>query len=259
MGGPAAPVGRPVLRLDLQNVTLFAAALVAWIGVFAYVRRLGNGVGTMGMSLSGFVPMWSLMMTAMMLPTVAPVASLYVRTIAADRARRLLLFVGGYLLIWSATAVPAFLVLRFVDGRVARDPSQMRLVAVVVLAAAGLYQLTPLKALCLRHCRSPLGQLLRYGDARSPMRDLRMAAHHAGFCLGCCWALMALLIAFGIMNVWAMLGLVGLVISEKLWRHGERFGRVVGAAFIVIALTLAVSPRVAGAVMPSDPPSMSHM
>jgi predicted metal-binding membrane protein len=227
--------------------------------VIAYVRDMGNGVGTMGMSLLEFMGMWSLMMTAMMLPAVAPVASLYLRTIVSDRPRRLGLFVGGYLIVWATAGTPAYIALRFVDDRVAGSTATMRTIAVVVLGVAGVYQLTPLKAVCLRHCRSPLGQLLQYGNLKGRGKDLKVALHHAGFCLGCCWALMALFLAFGVMNLWAMLGLAVIVFSEKLLPHGETIGRLVGVAFVVLALLVATSMRVADEVVPSTPAPMNEM
>jgi predicted metal-binding membrane protein len=254
-----APVERPVLRLTRESIVMLGVAALAWAGVIAYARDMGNGVGTMGMSLLEFMGMWSLMMTAMMLPAVAPVASLYLRTIVSDRPRRLGLFVGGYLIVWATAGFPAYIALRFVDDRVADSTATMRTIAVVVLAAAGIYQLTPLKAVCLRHCRSPLGQLLHYGNIKGRGKDLKVALHHAGFCLGCCWALMALFLAFGVMNLWAMLGLAVIVFSEKLLPHGEAIGRLVGAAFVVLALFVAFSPRVADAVVPSSPAPMNEM
>lgn len=237
---------------------MFGLAALAWAGVIAYARHMGNGIGTMGMSLVEFLPMWALMMTAMMLPAVAPVASLVLRTIGSDRPHRVSLFVGGYLVVWAAAGIPAYFALRIVDDQVAESTTAMRTVAVVVLAAAGIYQLTPLKAVCLRHCRSPLGQLLHYGNIKGRARELKIALHHAGFCLGCCWALMALFVAFGIMNVWAMLGLAMVVVSEKLLRNGQMIGRLAGAVFVVLALLVAASPRVADAIVPSMPsmPSM---
>jgi predicted metal-binding membrane protein len=255
----AAPVERPALRLTRQTIVMWSVAALAWAGVIAYARHMGNGVGTMGMSFVEFMGMWSLMMTAMMLPAVAPVASLYLRTIAADRARRLTLFVGGYLAVWVAAGIPTYVALRVIDDHVADEPATMRTVAVVILAAAGIYQLTPLKVVCLRHCRSPLGQLLHYGNIKGRAKDLRIALHHAGYCLGCCWALMALFFAFGVMNVWAMLGLAVIVLIEKLLRHGESIGRIAGAAFVVLALLVATSPRVADAVVPSGPAPMIQM
>ena len=254
-----APVERPVLRLTRESIVMLGAAALAWAGVIAYARDMGNGVGTMGMSLLEFMGMWSLMMTAMMLPAVAPVASLYLRTIDSDRPRRLGLFVGGYLVVWAAAGIPAYIALRFVDDHVADSTATMRTIAVIVLAAAGLYQLTPLKTMCLRRCRSPLGQLLHYGNIKGRAKDLRVALHHAGFCFGCCWALMALFLAFGVMNLWAMLGLAVIVFSEKLLPHGETIARVTGAAFVVLALLVVTSPRVADAIVPSQPAPMTEM
>jgi len=211
----------------------------------------------MGMPLSEFLPMWSLMMTAMMLPAVAPVAALYLRSISAragaNRSGRTVLFITGYLVVWAAFGIPAYIALRIVDDHVGQ--STMRVIAIVLLAAAGVYQLTPLKTICLKHCRSPLGQLLHYGNVKGPTRDLRVAMHHAAFCLGCCWALMALFVAFGVMNVWAMVGLAAVVLGEKLLRAGEVIARLAGVVFVALALLVAVSPRVADAVVPETPTS----
>jgi predicted metal-binding membrane protein len=217
----------------------------------------------MGMALGEFEAMWALMMTAMMAPAVAPVASLYVRTITSDRVARLSLFIGGYLLVWALVGMPTYAVLRLVDHVAASGDMTIRDIAVGVLLAAGAYQLSPLKARCLRHCRSPLAQLLRYGNLKGPLRDLKVALHHAGYCLGCCWALMGLFIAFGVMNVWAMLGLAAVVVSEKVLRRGEAIGRIAGAACLVLALLVLISPSVANALVPgvSRPStgSMTHM
>lgn len=254
-----APVERPALRLTRQNIVMLGVAALAWAGVIAYARHMGNNVGTMGMSFVEFMGMWSLMMTAMMLPAVAPVASLYLRTIVSDRPRRSMLFVGGYLAVWVAVGIPTYIALRVINDHAADKPATMRTVAVVILAAAGIYQLTPLKVVCLRHCRSPLGQILHYGNIKGAAKELRVALHHAAYCLGCCWALMALFIAFGVMNVWAMLGLALIVFSEKLLRHGETIGHLAGAAFVVLALLVATSPQVADAVVPSRPAPMMQM
>ena len=127
----------------------------------------------------------------------------------------------------------------------------MRSIAVVTLVAAGAYQLSPLKTRCLRHCRSPLAQLLHYGNMKGPLRDFKVALHHAGYCLGCCWALMALFIAFGVMNVWAMLGLAATVVGEKALPRGETIGHVAGAAILMLALLVLASPRIADALIPN--------
>jgi predicted metal-binding membrane protein len=263
VSAPAAPVERPSLRLTPSTVTLLALAVLAWAGVVAYARHMGNGTGSMGLRAQAFLPMWALMMAAMMLPAVAPVAALYARTIQTERAKRLSLFVAGYLIAWAVTGVPALGVLRVVDHVVGHDNTAMRNVAIAVLVAAGGYQLSPLKSRCLRHCRSPLAQLLRYGNAKGALRDLKVSLHHAGYCLGCCWALMALFITFGVMNIWAMLALAAVVVSEKVLRHGEAIGRLAGAACVALAILVLVSPRVAARVVPSTSSGtgagMTHM
>jgi predicted metal-binding membrane protein len=248
---PVAAAERPSLRLSPTTVALLAVALLAWAGVVAYARDTGNAAGTMGMPLGEFLPMWGVMMAAMMLPAVAPVASLYVRTIKTERAMRLTLFVGGYLVAWVVAGLPVYAVLRWIDHVGGDSDTTLRNIAVLALVAAGVYQLTPLKSRCLRHCRSPLAQLMRYGNVKGPVRDLKVAAHHAGFCLGCCWGLMALFFAFGVMSIWAMLGLAAVVVGEKVLRRGEAIGRVAGGVFLVLALLVLVSPRVADALVPS--------
>jgi predicted metal-binding membrane protein len=253
---PVARSQRPVLRVTPSVIGLVALATLAWVGVIAYARDMGNGPGTMGMPLREFMPMWAAMMAAMMLPAVAPVATLYARTVRSDRAGRLAFFVGGYVIAWSAAGLPAFFALRLVDHFARDNGAAMRTIGVVVLASAGIYQLTPLKSRCLRHCRSPLAQLLHYGNFKGPLRDVKASMHHAAYCLGCCWALMALFIAFGVMNVWAMIGLAALVLGEKVLPRGETIGRVAGAVFLVGGLLVLASPSVAHALIPA-PASMA--
>jgi predicted metal-binding membrane protein len=200
------------------------------------------------------------MMAAMMLPAVAPVAALYARTITSTRGKRISLFVSGYLIAWAAAGIPAYALLRLVDRVIGHSDVTMRSIAVGTLVVAGGYQLSPLKARCLRHCRSPLAQLLHYGNVKGPLRDLKVALHHAGYCLGCCWALMALFIAFGVMSVWAMLGLAAVVVGEKALPRGETIGRVAGAAFLALGLLVLASPTVADALIPSmDAGTMTEM
>jgi predicted metal-binding membrane protein len=260
---PAGAIpSRPTLRLTPTTAGLLAVALVAWAAALARARGMGNGTGTMGMSGGEFLAMWALMMTAMMLPAVAPVASLYARTIHSRRPHRLALFVAGYLATWAVAGIPVYLLLRAAD-RVATAPGWWpRVAASAVFAAAGLYQLTPLKARCLRHCRSPLAQILHYANYRGPLRDLRVALHHAAFCLGCCWALMLLFVALGVMNVWAMVGLAAVVTLEKVSRHGWGVSWLTGIVALVLAAVVLVAPGIAGGLLPQDrpmSPPMQHM
>ena len=117
--------------------------------------------------------------------------------------------------------------------------------AVAIFAACGGYQLTPLKDRCLARCRSPLGFVLKLGAYQGRTRDLRVGLYHGAFCLACCWALMALLVAFGLMNVIAMVVLAGSVLVEKTWVWGPRFSRLLGVAALGLALAVIFVPGLA--------------
>jgi predicted metal-binding membrane protein len=206
---------------------------------------MGGMPGTMGMDLLAFIAMWGLMMTAMMLPSAAPFAALYGRTFRSHALRRTIEFVSGYLLVWTLLGVPAF-GLAWLAGEAARaEPVAGTAFAVTIFAAAGLYQLTPLKYRCLSHCRTPLGDVLHYANYRGLLRDLRVGVHHGIFCFSCCWSLMALMAAFGFMNLWAMVALATIVAIEKLWPSGEAFGRLTGVAAIALAVAVIFEPGLA--------------
>lgn len=237
---PAA--GRRTLTAP-STVALLLVAVAAWLLLAA--RSMA------GMDQAAvFIPAWLLMMVAMMLPAVAPVASLWARTMRTGRAARLLLFASGYLLAWAATAIPAYGAWLLVDHRLGMHPLAARITGAAIFATAGLYQLTPYKERCLRHCRSPLGQLMRYSSWRGRGRDLAVGLHHAAYCLGCCWALMVLLFAFGAMTIGAALGLAALVAVEKLAPRGEQVARLAGVAALAWAVVVAVHPAAAPGLAP---------
>lgn len=197
---------------------------------------------TMGLSFPAFLGAWTLMMTAMMLPAVSPVAALYVLSFERPGGRRLLAFALGYLLVWTAIGVPAFGAALAVDAGSMARPEAARWAVVGVLLALAAYQLTPLKLLCLEHCRSPVGQLLHYASYRGRLRDLRVGSHHGLYCAGCCWPLMALLVAVGTMNLGVMLVLAAVIAAEKLLPHGLAISRAVAMSAAVLAVLVAVSP-----------------
>ena len=259
MSAPVTRADRPTYRWTPATFALLGLAALAWAAVIAYARDMGNGPGTMGLSLREFIPMWGGMMAAMMLPAVAPVAILYARTIQTNRGVRLASFVAGYLVVWTLAGVPAYYVLRVVDHFAADSDTALRNIAVVTLFATGVYQLSPLKSRCLRHCRSPLAQLLHYGNMKGPLRDLKVALHHAGYCLGCCWALMALFVAFGVMNVWVMIGLAAIVFAEKVLPAGELIGRAAGVVFLMVGALVLLSPSVADALIPTMESTSDNM
>jgi predicted metal-binding membrane protein len=200
-------------RLTPQAAVLLLVAAVAWLVTAGRAGTMVNMTGTMGLSLPAFVGMWGLMMAAMMLPSVAP---MYQRSVRSYRALRLGGFTGGYLLAWVGAGIPAFLLTALVARLVDDHPGWATAVAVVVFAACGVYQLTPLKSRCLKHCRSPLSLLLHYGAYRGALRDVRAGTHHGAYCLGSCWSLMALFVVVGVMNLAAMVVLAAVVLAEKL-------------------------------------------
>src|SRR6516225_8835249 len=218
--GSAGTARAPGFVTREAGVVLIAAA-AAWAATVALARAMAGMTGTMGLGLALFVSVWTLMMAAMMLPSVAPTASLYARTVQSNRAVRITGLVVGYLAVWAVAGVPAFGLAWLTGWLTGNHPVAAHIVAVAVFAAVGIYQLSSLKDRCLAHCRSPLGLLLHYGSYRGRSRDLRVGAHHGGYCLGCCWALMLILIAVGVMNVAAMIGLAALVLIEKTWSRGR--------------------------------------
>jgi predicted metal-binding membrane protein len=243
----AAPTLR---RLTPSASLLLLVAAAAWLGVIVVADDMGSMPGTMGLAFVAFVALWALMMTAMMLPSVAPFASLYTRTFREHRAERLVMFAAGYLMVWAAAALPAYGIAWLVDQVIGDSQTAATVLAVAIFLACGLYQLTPFKDRCLAYCRSPLGFTLKYAAYRGRTRDLRVGVHHGAFCLGCCWALMALLVVFGLMNVVAMIALAAIVLIEKTWARGPAFGRVVGGVALVLAVVVIFVPAVAPGLNP---------
>jgi predicted metal-binding membrane protein len=236
------------------------AAAGAWAGVVLLARHMAAMPGTMGLGLGAFVAVWALMMAAMMLPSVTPFAALYSRTLQEGRVRRLAMFASGYLVVWALAALPAY-GLAWLAGRlVGGHQAAATALAVVIFAACGAYQLTPLKDRCLARCRSPLGFVFKLGTFRGRTRDLRAGLYHGAFCLACCWALMALLIAFGLMNVIAMVVLAAAVLAEKTWAWGPQFGRALGIAALGLAVAVVFVPGLApGLHQAADPGQVGGM
>ena len=175
-----AAVGAEQRRnLTSSAIVLLVLAAAAWIGTIAWIASLDMTLeaGTMGLGLPAFIGMWTLMMAAMMLPAVSPLVSLYAKSVRGAPGA-LAAFGSGYILTWAGTGVVAF-ALTTLFGNLAEDrPTVAHVVAVGAFAACGIYQLTPMKQWCLRHCRSPLSHLLHYASYRGRTRHLRAGAHH---------------------------------------------------------------------------------
>jgi predicted metal-binding membrane protein len=208
-----------------------------------------SGMAADGWSLRGaavFLIVWTVMMAAMMLPAAAPM----VFTFAAAQARRersvavpTWIFVAGYLIVWAAAGILVYVLVGIgSDLATSLDPparsSWAPLALGATLVAAGLYQFTRLKRVCLAHCRSPLAFVARHWrDGRAGA--LAMGIRHGLFCFGCCWALFAVLVATGVMSLAWMLLLTLVVFVEKLLPHGRRFETATGVALVALGIVVA--------------------
>ncbi|MGW6708003.1 DUF2182 domain-containing protein [Streptomyces sp. NPDC054956] len=264
---PPAPT-RPGILLPARDLgvawlLMVLLAVPAWLLTVGQSRHMGMEPGTMGLALPLFLLLWVVMMAAMMLPSVAPVAITWVRGInrrsaGPVRALRIAEFVGGYLLAWTAFGVLAYAALAATGHLVDRDPTTGRWIGAAVFLLAAAQQLGPLKRVCLRHCRNPMIQLVRYSRFRPWAKDLRVGAHHGLYCVGCCWGLMIVLIPLGVMNVAAMAGLAVVIFLEKLWRQGPWLAWAVGFAFLVLAVLAPFQDWLLPGLVPSGP-SMDEM
>jgi len=249
--GPAA-VARPVQTLPPRElavpwIAVSVLASGAWAVTLVLARTMGNGPGTMGLALLPFLGLWVLMMAAMMLPSVAPVAVLWTRLITAastgfGRAARMSLFLSGYLLVWAAVGAVAFAALTGTGRLLTSSPTAAKWLGVAIFIVAGLYQITPWKDWCLRRCRSPIGSLMYYVGFKGRSRDVRVGLHHGATCAGCCWGLMIVLIAVGVMNVAVMAALAVVILAEKLWRYGKPFGQATGVMLVAVGVLAAWFP-----------------
>src|SRR4051812_29125582 len=178
---------------------LVVLAAVGWWWTVREMRGMDNGPWTDPGAFTWFISVWLVMMAAMMFPSVAPTVALYSRMTRERAPAAPLLFAGGYLLTWVAAGIAAYGVgaaATAVWGDALSWDRGGRWIAGVTLLAAAVYELTPLKEVCLGKCRSPLGTLI--GSWRDgPVGALRMGTKNGAWCVGCCWALMASLFALG--------------------------------------------------------------
>lgn len=183
----------------------------------------------------------------MMFPSVAPMALLWIRSMSArsrtrDRVVGVALFLGGYLCAWTGFGAVVYFALVGTGKLANYSPVTFQWARVSIFALAGIYQLTPLKRACLRHCRTPIGSLFQYASYKGPTRDIRVGIHHGIYCVGCCWGLMIILIAVGAMNIPVMVALAGVIFVEKIWRYGQIVSCLVGVSLLVVAVLVTFVP-----------------
>lgn len=237
---------------------LIAVATIAWAVLVSQPATMATMPATMpeeGPALgqaAAYLGAWGVMMAAMMLPSAAPLILLYgaVHRGMERRGQRGIpaaAFALTYLVVWVAFGVPVYAASRLIDGLAMADPTVAAGLPYAVgclLVAAGIYQVTPIKRACLRACQSPLGFLLgRWRDGY--LGTLRLALQHSSYCVGCCWALMAVLVAAGAMSLPWVLVIAVLVFAEKALPGGGRTARIAGAALIGLGIVVVLQPGLA--------------
>lgn len=263
-----------VLRRDraVVAVSLLALGAIAW----AYVLWLIHAMGMGGMQMSemrvdanpfgvAMIPslqpwsgaefafafvMWAVMMIGMMVPSAAPMILVYARVGRQAELQGKPLaaagyFAGGYLIAWAGFALFATVGQWLLERASLLTPimaSTSNIIGGLVLIAAGLYQWTPVKDACLNYCRAPLLFIQRHGGfRRDRLSSLGIGLRHGLYCIGCCWALMALLFVGGIMNVLWIAGIAVFVLAEKVIRSGRVLSRIGGVVLTAAGIWLIVT------------------
>ena len=230
---------------------LLILSALAWVFLIWQARMMGSqAMGlTMGMSALLFIAIWIVMMVAMMFPTAAPMILMFSKIYTSKRQQELpfvptWVFVSAYLLVWSLCGVVAYPLAVGIEQLAGQSMWLMDNAARlggVVLLLAGLYQLSPLKDICLSKCRTPLQFILSswhdgYGGA------FRMGLEHGAFCLGCCWLLFVILFPLGIMNIAVMALVTALIFAEKALPIGRQISKLAGAGLIVYGVLIMFLP-----------------
>jgi predicted metal-binding membrane protein len=250
----------------IRLAMLLAVALLsiaAWALTWYQVRNMGLlmrlGVPmSLGMegradltSFGVFTGMWAVMMVAMMLPSTYPTLLLH-RTVYLKRnpnsSGATLIFAAAYFLTWTAAGAVFFLAYAAIGAFRAGAPNAEITVlraAGAALFVAGLYQYSPFKMSCLRHCQNPL-EFVMHHWRDGPIGAFRMGAAHAFYCLGCCWGLMLILFVMGVMHLAWMAAIGAVILLEKAAPAGNRIARAVGGVFVAAGLLVMIFPGLLG-------------
>ncbi|MFN2593696.1 MAG: DUF2182 domain-containing protein [Actinomycetota bacterium] len=236
-------------RRTQQAGLLLGAALATWIVTVQRMRGMDAGPGTDLGGLGWYLGVWCTMMMAMMLPSVLPMVLLFDKVSAGHTRRHgqsvpTWIFVGSYLLVWTLYGLAAYALyrgLRALDLEFLDWSRGGPYVVSVLLVLAGLYELTPLKNACLRHCRSPLHFVL--GGWRDGARGaVRMGFEHGTYCVGCCWGLMLVLFGLGVMSILWMAVVAALIFAQKVLPFGGHLGRIFAVGFVAGGIWIASAP-----------------
>jgi predicted metal-binding membrane protein len=216
------------LDVSVRQPTLVVGAGLLLVSVAAWAALLAMG-DEMPMGAGLWIGAWTVMMAAMMLPSTSPLVLLYARQSTAMSSA---LLTAGYVAVWAGVGLAAY----GVDMRLP-DPSNG--VVGAVLIGAGLYQLTPLKTACLKRCRNPADFLVTHWR-RGRVGALRLGVEHGAYCVGCCWALMGVLIVVGSMSLAWVVAIALVVAGEKLLPAGQLFGRLGGVGLLVAGIVVVL-------------------
>ena len=251
--------GSPADRLSRLGVIggIVAAIVLGWAWIVPMARDMYGpmtGASAWMMRTTWDAPhlfllwlMWAVMMAAMMLPSAVPLLLLYDgvlrRRHASGRTAIQVYAMGaGYVAVWAVFSIGATALQRVLSGMLILNPMMEmpgRTAAGATLLLAGAWQLTPWKAACLSQCRSPLAFVMqRWRDGAAGA--LRMGVEHGAWCVGCCWALMLLLFAGGVMNLTVIVGLTAIVLIEKLLPLGVALSRMLGLVMLAAGVWLMV-------------------
>jgi predicted metal-binding membrane protein len=257
-----------LIQLGLIGL-LLALAAVAWTVTDDQMGGMDAGPGTDPGALGFFLGVWVVMMAAMMFPSIAPMVVMHVRIQEGRKTQgkpapigATTLFVAGYLATWTLAGLVGYGIFKLgsaVTGDAFSWDNGGPYLAGGVVIAAAVYQLTPLKDVCLRHCRSPFMFLMQYWRP-GRVGALRVGLIHGGWCVGCCWALMAALFALGVMSLGWMAFIAVLIAAEKLLPWRAVANRGIALLLLVLGLAVAITPGdVPGLTLPYSPLAMRAM
>src|SRR5215208_140905 len=248
---------------------LFSLAVLAWLVTDGRMNAMDAGPGSDLGTLGFFLGVWVVMMAAMMFPSIVPMVVMHVRILEGRKARgqsapigTTTLFVSGYLVTWTAAGLVGYGVFalgKTLTGDAFGWDNAGPYLAGGIIVAAAVYQLTPLKDTCLRHCRSPFMFLMqRWRPGR--LGALQLGVVHGAWCVGCCWALMAALFALGVMSIGWMAFIAALIAAEKLLPWRAVANRGIAMILLVLGLAVAITPgSVPGLTLPDSPEAMKAM
>jgi predicted metal-binding membrane protein len=252
----------PAVRKLLNPASILMLVLLLGLSALAWWRSIHEASGmscvmmmptmhdSMWVNLGLYISSWTLMMAAMMLPSIAPLLLVYMKAGRSEGLARVFVgtafFVLGYLLVWAGSGVPAFLgtwLLEFLGKSFAGLRSWGPAFSAGAFLLAGVYQLSPLKNRCLSHCQSPLHFLMVH--AKPGLRGaMQMGITHGCYCVICCWALMLVLFVLGIMNLLWMAIISVVMCLEKWLPQPVWLARITGAALIAAGVAVLVFPGV---------------